>query len=37
LLPGADHDIVPEGGHFFPMSHAATTLPRLLAFLEAKS
>jgi pimeloyl-ACP methyl ester carboxylesterase len=33
LLPNAQCEIVPEGGHFFPMSHASVTLPRLAAFL----
>ncbi len=33
LLPQAQCEIVPEGGHFFPMSHAGITLPRLAAFL----
>ena len=37
LLPQTQAEIVPEGGHFFPMSHATVTLPRLLTFLQGDS
>lgn len=35
LLPRADVEMVAKGGHFFPISHAASVLPRLSAFLGA--
>jgi pimeloyl-ACP methyl ester carboxylesterase len=33
LLPQAEVEIVPGGGHFFPLSHAASVRPRLQRFL----
>ena len=35
LLPGADVEIVPGGGHFFPLSHAQNVRSRLDTFLAA--
>jgi pimeloyl-ACP methyl ester carboxylesterase len=33
LLPQAELEIIPQGGHFFPISHAAPVRQRLSAFL----
>jgi len=37
LLPQAAIETVPEGGHFFPLSHAATVRPSLERFLDSVS
>lgn len=33
LLPSAELEVIPEAGHFFPLSHGAMTLKRLSRFL----
>jgi len=33
LLPGAEVELIPRGGHFFPISHAVRVRPRLAQFL----
>ncbi|MDE0854023.1 MAG: alpha/beta hydrolase [Nevskia sp.] len=34
LLPRAELELIPQGGHFFPISHAATVRRRLAQFLD---
>ncbi|MDR3417974.1 MAG: alpha/beta hydrolase [Nevskia sp.] len=37
LLPQAEAEVVPQGGHFFPISHVASLRPRLLRFLGVEA